>query len=78
MPPVRILAVWPAIERQSLGHALVLGAVLGLVTYAAWDLTNLATLKGFPAAVVPVDMAWGVVLCASVSTVTYVVGQRWM
>jgi uncharacterized membrane protein len=73
-----VLAVWPAIERQSLVHALFLGAVLGLVTYAAWDLTNLATLKGFPAALVPVDMAWGVVLCASVSTITFVVGRRWV
>jgi uncharacterized membrane protein len=73
---VVILAVWPAIERQSSGQALVLGAVLGLVTYAAYDLTNLATMKGFPLTVVFVDMAWGTVLCATISWVTYTVGQR--
>jgi uncharacterized membrane protein len=66
-----VLAVWPAIERQSLGHAIALGALLGLVTYAAYDLTNLATLDGFPFRVVLVDMAWGTVLCGSVSAVTY-------
>jgi uncharacterized membrane protein len=66
-----ILAVWPAIERNSLGHAIFLGALFGLVTYAAYDLTNLATLEGFPFGVVVVDMAWGTVLCSSVSTVTY-------
>ena len=66
-----VLAVWPAVERQSLAHALVLGALFGLVTYAAYDLTNLATLQGFPLRVALVDLAWGTVLCATVSAVTY-------
>ena len=70
------LAVWPAIEKQSLGHAVILGALLGLVTYAAYDLTNLATLDGFPVKVVLVDMAWGTVLCATVSGITYLASIR--
>jgi uncharacterized membrane protein len=73
-----VLAVWPAVERQSLGHAIALGALLGLVTYAAYDLTNLATLEGFPFGVVLVDMTWGTVLCGSVSAVTYLVALRWL
>lgn len=73
-----VLAVWPAVERQSLGHAVALGALLGLVTYAAYDLTNLATLEGFPFKVVLVDMIWGTVLCASVSSVTYLASTRMM
>jgi len=71
-----VLAVWPAVERQSVAHALVLGALLGLVTYAAYDLTNLATLEGFPLTVALVDLAWGTVLCATVSAVTYRVSLR--
>ena len=71
-----VLAVWPAVERQSLGRAIALGALLGLVTYAAYDLTNLATLDGFPFRVVLVDMAWGTVLCGSVSAVTYLASTR--
>ncbi len=71
-----VLAVWPAVDRQSLGHAVVLGAVLGLVTYAAYDLTNLATLDGFPFKVVVVDMVWGTVLCAAVSGITYLASTR--
>ena len=71
-----VLAVWPAVERQSLAHALVLGALLGLVTYAAYDLTNLATLEGFPLTVALVDLAWGTVLCAIVSAVTYRLSLR--
>jgi len=68
---VVVLVVWPAIERQSLTHALLLGALLGLVTYAAYDLTNLATLRGFPVAVALIDLAWGTLLCATVSGITY-------
>ena len=71
-----VLAVWPAVEKQSLGHAVVLGALLGLVTYAAYDLTNLATLDGFPFKVVLVDMIWGTVLCATVSGITYLASTR--
>ena len=71
-----VLAVWPAIERHSLSHALVLGALLGLVTYAAYDLTNLATLEDFPLTVALVDLVWGTVLCATVSGITYLVSAR--
>jgi len=66
-----VLVVLPAIERHSMGRALLLGALLGLVTYAAYDLTNLAVLEGFPLIVALVDVAWGTVLCASVSAITY-------
>ena len=71
-----VLVVWPAVEQQSLLRAVALGALLGLVTYAAYDLTNLATLKGFPITVAVVDLAWGAVLCATVSATTYVAATR--
>ena len=71
-----LLVVWPAVERQSLTHAVGFGALLGLVTYAAYDLTNLATLDGFPLKVALVDLVWGTVLCATVSAVTFVVSER--
>jgi uncharacterized membrane protein len=71
-----VLVVWPAIERESLVHALALGALFGLVTYAAYDLTNLATLEGFPPTMVVVDMIWGTLLCAGVSAVTWLASAR--
>lgn len=70
-----LLAVGPALERRSLARAVWLGALLGLVTYAAYDLTNLAVLAGFPAVVAVVDLAWGAVLCASVSVITYLAAR---
>lgn len=39
--------------------ALGLGALFGLVAYGTYDLTNLATLKGWPVPVTLLDMAWG-------------------
>jgi len=71
-----VLVVRPAIERQSLGQAILLGALFGLVTYSAYDLTNLATLEGFPVTVAVVDLAWGMVLCSTISTVTYLASAR--
>lgn len=66
-----VLAVWPAVERESLSQAITLGAILGLVAYAAYDLTNLATLAGFPTAMAVVDLIWGTVLTGTVSAITY-------
>ncbi len=71
-----VLCVLPAVEKQSLTRAVALGAVFGLAAYAAFDLTSLALLRGFPAAVVPVDLAWGVVLTASVSAAGAWLGLR--
>lgn len=46
------------------------------VNWAAYDLTNLATLEGFPLTVALVDLCWGTVLCATVSAITYTLAQR--
>ncbi len=72
-----ILCVMPAVEKQSIVRALALGAVFGLAAYAAFDLTSLALLKGFPGGIVPLDLAWGVVLTASVSAAGYSIA-RWL
>ena len=71
-----VLVVWPAMERESLAQALLLGALFGLVTYAAYDLTNLATLEGFPLRMVVVDMIWGMALCTGISAITYLASTR--
>ena len=40
-------------------EALWKGAVFGLIAYATYDLTNLATLKNWPLLVTVVDLVWG-------------------
>lgn len=66
----------PAVEKHSLMHALLYGALFGLITYATYDLTNLATLKDWPLLVTIVDLVWGMVLSASVSLITYLIFSR--
>jgi len=66
----------PAVEKQSWIHALLYGALFGLITYATYDLTNLATLKDWPLLVTIVDLIWGSVLAGSISVVTYIIASK--
>jgi len=66
----------PAVEKHSWMHALLFGAFFGLITYATYDLTNLATLKDWPLLVTVVDLIWGMVLSASISVITYLIATR--
>ena len=66
-----LFVIAPAIAKNSWAHALLFGALFGVITYATYDLSNLATLKNWPLLVTIVDMVWGATLAASVSTATY-------
>ncbi len=66
-----VFAVLPGLERQSLGRAVGLGALFGLICYATYDLTNLATLRGFPPIVAAVDLAWGAVIAGTTAAATW-------
>jgi len=68
---ILIFAVKPALVDQSLLKALLWGALFGFFTYATYDLTNLATLKDWPIKIVFIDIAWGVVLCSLVASISY-------
>jgi len=72
-----VFVVRPALIQNSPWNALILGALLGLVCYATYDLTNLATIKDWPLIVTVVDLIWGTVLGASVSFVSVLVA-RWI
>ncbi len=68
---VVVLAVRPGDEVASPKHAFGRGVVLGLAAYGAYQLTNLATITGWPDAIVLVDMAWG----ATLTSVSAAVGS---
>ena len=68
---VLVLAVLPAHEAGEVWKAAVYGAILGFVAYGTYDLTNLSTVKDFPAVVAVVDLVWGTVLTAATATVGY-------
>ena len=73
---ILVFAVFPALDKGSLGRAVLLGCLFGLLTYATYDLTNLATLKGFPPIVAVVDLAWGTFLTGVVSTAGFLIARR--
>ena len=44
--------------------ALAMGALLGLIAYGTYDLTNMATLKPWTWTLAGLDMAWGILVTA--------------
>jgi len=68
-----IFVISPAVQKHSWIHAILYGALFGLITYSTYDLTNLATLKDWPILVTVVDLIWGTVLAASISLITYLI-----
>ena len=68
---ISYFAVMPAVKENNWQIALINGAILGLLCYATYDLTNLATINKWPLIVVIADIAWGIILTGSVSLLTY-------
>ncbi len=68
---VLFLAVMPAVTSGSWLEALWRGALLGLASYGAYDLTNHATISGWPLKMTLLDMGWGVVVTALTSVIAY-------
>lgn len=74
---ILVFVVLPGLKADSLRTTLLYGAFFGLVTYATYDLTNLATVKQWPLIVTVVDLLWGMVLTAAVSTAGFFAG-KWL
>jgi uncharacterized membrane protein len=64
-----ILAVLPNADSGNWLNAAFYGAVLGLVAYGTYDITNLSTLKGWSLTVTLADLAWGTALSAAAAAV---------
>ena len=71
-----VFVIYPSVEKGSWTHALLFGALFGLVCYATYDLTNLAVAKDWPLLVTIVDLIWGAVLAALVSVITYFIAIK--
>lgn len=74
---VAFLAVAPGLRAMSWQTAAVHGAVLGLIAYATYDLTNYAILKAWPLGLALVDIAWGMVLTALAAAGGWYAATRW-
>lgn len=72
-----VFVIVPSLETGSTKKVLVLGALFGLITYATYDLTNLATVKNWPWVVTVVDLLWGCILATAVSYIGFLAG-KWL
>jgi len=59
---VMVFVVAAAPAAQGWPRTALLGALFGFFCYATYDLSNLATLKGWPAGLSMIDIAWGALL----------------
>lgn len=59
---VVVLVVLPALKSSHAATAVLQGALVGLLAYATYDMTNYATLRNWPLSVALIDIAWGAVL----------------
>jgi len=66
-----VFVIQPALELKSVSDLLLKAALFGLVTYATYDLTNLATIKDWPVVITLIDLTWGMTLSVVVSGLSY-------
>lgn len=73
-----LLSVWlvAVLPSRNLSEGLLRGAALGFFGYGVYELTNWAMLRDWPAALVPIDWTWGIVLTAVCSAVGTLVQNR--
>ncbi|MEA5026734.1 MAG: DUF2177 family protein [Erysipelotrichaceae bacterium] len=66
-----VFVIQPALVSNNPNSALLFGLLFGLVTYATYDLTNLATVKDWPLLITVIDLAWGSFVSGSTAWISY-------
>ena len=66
----------PALASGSWKTALFAGMFFGLVTYATYDLTNLATVKDWPVLITAIDLVWGSFVSGVTALLSFLVIKR--
>lgn len=70
-----VFGILPGIAAQDWRRTAMLSALFGLLAYATYDLSNLATLKGWSSTLSLIDIAWGAILSGSAGTVGYLAAR---
>jgi uncharacterized membrane protein len=73
---ILVFVVVPGLQANSLKATLLRAVLFGLITYATYDLTNLATVINWPVLITMIDMAWGTGLSVLVSYISFMAGKR--
>ncbi len=70
--------IFPSLNNGNWQTALLKGAILGVLCYGTYDLTNMATLRNWPSEIVIIDILWGAFLTGLTSTLSFLVTQKFM
>lgn len=73
---IMLFAIRPALAAGDGATALLMGAAFGFFAYMTYDLTNMATLKGWPAWLAAMDIAWGTLVTALAAGAGYFAASR--
>lgn len=73
---ILLFAVTPALRGGGLTTALLMGAAFGFFAYMTYDLTNMATLKGWPGWLAAMDISWGTLVTALAAAAGYFAASR--
>lgn len=68
---ILVFAIIPAVRNQNILYAIWFGALLWFISYMTYDLTNRATLKDRPIAMVLPDIVWWTLVTAIVASIGY-------
>ena len=71
-----VFVISPGLEAGAPSRAVWRGALFGLIAYATYDLTNLATLRDWPVLVTVIDLIWGMVLTGGVAAASYLIAGK--
>lgn len=73
---ISAICYYTAMQKNSWLQVLLLGALFGLITYATYDLTNLATIKDWPVLVTIIDLIWGMTVAGAVSVISFFIADK--
>ena len=68
-----LFVIYPAMAKDSIQYLILYGMAYGFITYATYDLTNLATLKDWPIEITIIDLIWGTTLSTLTSYFSYLI-----
>lgn len=71
-----VFVIQPAISSKSIKDLVIKAILFGLVTYATYDLTNLATIKNWPLLITVIDLIWGMTVSTLVAVATFKISEK--
>lgn len=70
---VLYFVIAPSLVDRDFMQLVIRAMLFGFVTYATYDLTNLATIRDWPITITIIDLIWGTTLSTSVSIISYLI-----